>query len=68
MQATDAVIAEFSVTSLQLDAITMSLEHDDSLATGNSDWILNSETCDGFVAQDTASYERLRATADCPYG
>ena len=45
MQATDAVIAEFSITSLQLDAITMSLEHDDSLVTGDSDWLLNSETC-----------------------
>ena len=44
MEATDAVIAEFSVSSLQLDAITMSLGHDDSLVTGNSDWILNSET------------------------
>ena len=31
MQAIDAVIAEFFVVSLQLDAVTMRLEHDDSL-------------------------------------
>ena len=33
MQAIDAVIAEFFVVSLQLDAVTMRLEHDDSLVT-----------------------------------